>query len=264
MSSTRWLWLAVAALLVLVFAGLGVWQVKRLAWKEALIQRVEARVDMAPVPMPGQAEWDSLSPASHEYLRVQATGLLLPLQGLSSLAVTDLGSGYWAMVPLQLESGFMVWINTGFVPERDAPLALPQGPVQVVGLLRLSEPEGGFLRTNEPDLNRWYSRDVQVFSAAKGMKAQQVAPYFVDAFELRPVRTALHTQEKPQAMGQQDPVPGLTVLRFHNNHLVYALTWFAMAALTLIVAARTWFAARYSDKTPTGLLHSLTSSSNRQ
>ena len=27
------------------------------------------------------------------------------------------------------------------------------------------------------------------------------------------------------------PVGGLTVISFHNNHLVYALTWYAMALM---------------------------------
>ncbi|HEY1229800.1 MAG TPA: SURF1 family cytochrome oxidase biogenesis protein, partial [Ramlibacter sp.] len=34
------------------FVALGVWQVERLAWKEALVARVDARVHAAPVPAP--------------------------------------------------------------------------------------------------------------------------------------------------------------------------------------------------------------------
>jgi surfeit locus 1 family protein len=38
------------------------------------------------------------------------------------------------------------------------------------------------------------------------------------------------------------PVGGLTVVRFRNHHLIYALTWFALAALSLwglMMTART-------------------------
>ncbi|MEG2962914.1 MAG: SURF1 family cytochrome oxidase biogenesis protein, partial [Janthinobacterium sp.] len=55
-----------------------------------------------------------------------------------------------------------------------------------------------------------------------------VAPYFVDAKEKS--ETAVDA-----------PVGGLTVISFHNNHLVYALTWFALA---LMVAGMTWWIVR--------------------
>ena len=37
------------------FAGLGVWQAQRLAWKQALIERVDARLAASPVPPPSAA-----------------------------------------------------------------------------------------------------------------------------------------------------------------------------------------------------------------
>ncbi|NWM49736.1 SURF1 family protein, partial [Escherichia coli] len=37
------------------------------------------------------------------------------------------------------------------------------------------------------------------------------------------------------------PVGGLTVVRFADNHLVYALTWFGLAAMALWAA---WLVAR--------------------
>jgi surfeit locus 1 family protein len=88
----------------------------------------------------------------------------------------------------------------------------------VTGLLRMSEPGGGFLRSNEPAADRWYSRDVGAIAATHGMA--EAAPYFIDA-ERVPGETGL-------------PVAGLTVLSFSNNHLVYALTW---AILAMMAAA---------------------------
>ena len=63
--------LAVLALLV----SLGVWQLHRLAWKEALIADVDARAHAAPAPLPPAADWPSLNPADYEYRRVEATGV---------------------------------------------------------------------------------------------------------------------------------------------------------------------------------------------
>ena len=42
------------------------------------------------------------------------------------------------------------------------------------------------------------------------------------------------------------PVGGLTVIAFRNNHLVYALTWFALA---LMLAGAAWSCVR--DRAPT-------------
>ncbi|PMW08503.1 Surfeit locus 1 family protein, partial [Pseudomonas sp. GW456-11-11-14-TSB2] len=90
----------------------------------------------------------------------------------------------------------------------------PGGTATVTGLLRLTEPKGAFLRYNDPGTNRWYSRDVSAISTARGLGP--VAPYFIDA-DAGPAATA--------------PVGGLTVERFTNNHLVYGLTWFALAVM---------------------------------
>ncbi|HET6789817.1 MAG TPA: SURF1 family cytochrome oxidase biogenesis protein, partial [Aquabacterium sp.] len=94
---------------------------------------------------------------------------------------------------------------------------------EVIGLLRLSEPGGSVLQKNDAELGRWYSRDVSAIAAAQGLSGQPVAPYFIDA-------SSLSDQPVPSSTW---PRPGMTVLRFTNNHLVYALTWFALAAMTV-------------------------------
>ncbi|MBA1156255.1 SURF1 family protein [Microvirga mediterraneensis] len=216
----------VALLLVVGLASLAVWQVHRRAYKLDLITRVEARVHAAPAPAPGPTLWGDVSAATDEYRRVIVTGSWLENRSVLVQAVTELGGGYWVMAPLARDDGTMILVNRGFVPEteRDPTTWRPDGsgPVMVVGLLRMSEPGGGFLRANDPKSDRWYSRDVEAIAAAHGLG--RVAPYFIDA-ERTPGRKGL-------------PVPGLTVIAFSNNHLVYALTW---AALALMAAAGTIF-----------------------
>jgi cytochrome oxidase assembly protein ShyY1 len=108
-----------------------------------------------------------------------------------------------------------------------------EGQANVVGLLRISEPGGGFLRKNDPAADRWYSRDVQAIAASR--KLSNVAPYFIDA-EAAP-RPASEAGKRPTDY----PIAGLTVIAFHNSHLVYALTWYALA---LMVAGGWLWAAR--------------------
>ena len=209
---------------VALFTSLGVWQVERLFWKLDLIQRVEERAQAAPVSAPGPEDWPAVTAASQEYRRVSVTGRFLNDQETLVQAVTERGGGFWVLTPLRTDRGFTVLVNRGFVPpDRRAPDSRTAGLVAsdttVTGLLRVTEPGGGFLRSNDPAGDRWYSRDVAAIAAARGVT--EAAPYFIDA------------EASPEG---GYPVGGLTVLKFRNNHLVYALTWFALD-LMLIAAA---------------------------
>ncbi|PWC48237.1 Surfeit locus 1 family protein [Azospirillum sp. TSA6c] len=197
--------------------ALGIWQLERRVWKLDLIERVDARIHASPVPAPGPEAWASVRAASDEYRRVAVTGRFLNDREALVQAVSDLGGGFWVMTPLVTDRGFTVLVNRGFVPpdKRDPATRAdgqPQGEVTVAGLLRLTEPKGGFLRSNDPAAGRWYSRDVAAIAAANGL--EQAAPYFIDADGTR----------NPGGW----PVGGLTVVSFPNSHLGYALTWFAL------------------------------------
>lgn len=209
--------------LVLVFVALGVWQVQRRAWKHALIATVEGRVHAAPVAPPAP---DNLAPAAVAdlaYLRISVRGRYRSGPDILARAVSDLGAGYWVMTPFDTDTGYTILVNRGFVAQDAKPRAgwRPAGSVVLTGLLRPSEPGGGFLRANDPAAGRWYSRDVAAI--ARAGQLGPVAPYFVDADRLP---------------GGDGPVGGLTVIRFSDNHAVYALTWFVMALMSAFGAWR--------------------------
>lgn len=208
------------AVLFAGFSALGVWQVQRLLWKQDLIRQVDARIHAAPAaaPPPGQV----VTRQADQYRRVVVSGRFDHGREVRVKAVTDLGPGYWVLTPLTTDRGFTVLINRGFVPpERQNPADRAAGQVEdkvrVVGLLRLTEPDGGFLRANDPAGDRWFSRDVTAIASAKGVRAP-VAAYFIDA------------DAAPNPGGW--PRGGLTVVRFANSHLVYALTWFCLALMS--------------------------------
>ncbi len=229
---------------VLAFAGfvvLGVWQLQRLSWKTDLIARVDQRLKAAPVAAPGPAAWPGLNTTADEYRRVELRGRFVHELETPVQASTELGAGYWILTPLVTEQGWWVLVNRGFVPPeqraRSSRIAQePQGPQQLVGLLRFTEPGGSLLQHNDVAAGRWYSRDVQAIAAARGLGGAQhpgaVAPYFVDA------------SAEAGAPQEAWPRPGLTVVNFRNNHLQYALTWFALAAMVaaaigyLLISAR--------------------------
>jgi surfeit locus 1 family protein len=203
--------------LALVFLALGVWQVERRAWKLRLIAQVEARIHAPATPLDS---FTGLGP-DDAYRRVVVRGVLLKDRETRVQALTEQGAGWWVMTPLQTAAGTIL-VNRGFTPAEGGPTAhgsraAPPGPVTIVGLIRASEPHGGFLRANQPAAGRWYSRDVQAIGRARGMR--RLAPVFIDA------------DATPNPGGY--PLGGLTVVRFRNAHLAYALTWFALAGLSL-------------------------------
>ncbi|WP_067277116.1 SURF1 family protein [Mitsuaria sp. 7] len=226
-----WALLLGAALSFAVFMSLGVWQVQRLAWKEDLIARLDKRLAAAPERAPGADRWAAITKDGDEYRKVALTGTFDHSRETLVGASTELGTGYWVLTPLRTERGDWVLVNRGFVPPEFKTRASrtaseTQGEDKVIGLLRLTEPDGSLLRKNEPAQDRWYSRDVGAIAKARKVVEGPVAPYFVDA-------AAADDQT-------QWPRGGLTVVRFNNHHLQYALTWFAMAAMLAGVGFWLW------------------------
>jgi len=208
---------ALALGLFVLLVALGTWQIERRAWKHALIRQVEARVHAAPVPALGPREWRGITAENRAYLRVNVQGRFLNNLETYVQAATVLGSGYWVLTPLRTEKGYIVLINRGFVaPDKRKVHGRIAGRVTITGLLRITEKDGGFLRRNDPQANRWYSRDVQAIAAKRSLS--NAAPYFIDA----------------EASDTKDaPVGGLTVVTFSDSHMAYALTWYSLALIVL-------------------------------
>ena len=213
---------AAATLIALaLLIGLGVWQLKRLAWKEALIAAVEARTTAPPVEIPPPEQWMKLNPRDYEYRHVRLSGVYdyahqaLVFRALSNPRGRYGGPGYLVMTPLELAGGASVIVNRGFVPEerKDAANARSAGPTEVTGLMRASEDRTWFTPSDDPARGQWFTRDVE--RIAEALKLGPHPPFSVDA----------DASANPDAL----PEGGETILDFPNNHLSYAMTWFGMA-----------------------------------
>jgi surfeit locus 1 family protein len=220
-----------AAGLVLLI-GLGTWQIERKAWKEALIASLERRMAAAAVALPPAERWASLREADDEFTRVvfraqfENAREALVYAGGSALRPDVSGPGYWVFTPARIASGGLVVVNRGFVPEANrapATRAAGQlsGPMDIVGALRWPERASWFTPAGEPAHNLWFARDHLAIAAAKGWGA--VAPFYVE-------------QEAPPAPGGL-PRVGKLVVALPNNHLQYAITWYALAVVLAAVFA---------------------------
>ncbi len=204
-----------------ILVSLGVWQLHRLAWKEALIAAVETRVGAPPVGIPEPPDWAKLNPADYEYRHVRVSGVydlgrqVLVFRALSSPRGRWGGPGYLVLTPLELGGGASVLVNRGFVPEdrKSEASAGPSGTVAVTGLMRASEGRTWFTPADDPARGQWFTRDVD--SISRALKLQDYAPFSIDA----------DAGPDPNAL----PEGGETILEFPNSHLSYAMTWFGTA-----------------------------------
>ena len=234
-----------AALALLI--GLGVWQLERKAWKEALIDAVARRMDTVPASLPPPERWASLDAAHDEFARVTFRAVFennreaLVFAGASAFRPDTSGVGYWGFTPARLANGARVVVNRGFVPEANKDPAsraagLIKEPIDIVGVLRWPEHAGLFTPAGEPARNLWFARDHLAIAAAKDLS--NVAPFYVE-------------QEAPVPPGGL-PQPGKLVVNLPNNHLQYAITWFALAAVLIAVFVAFARARRHEKKASDG------------
>lgn len=233
--------LIVAALALVLFAvliALGLWQVERLQWKEALIATIEQRIGSPPKPLP-EIEERFFEEGDVEYFPVTATGEFLHGKERHFFATWQGQSGFYVYTPLQLNDGRAVFVNRGFVPfDRKEPASRPQGQVggevTVTGLARhpVAEKPSFIIPENQPDRNFFYWKDIETMAASADLPAgMQLVPFFIDA----------NDAANPGGL----PIGGVTQVNLPNNHLQYVITWFGLAAaLAAVVVAWFWRGAK--------------------
>jgi surfeit locus 1 family protein len=221
-------------LALIVLLGLGTWQLERKSWKEGLIATLTERLNAAPTPLPPRDTWDRLDAGEMEFRRVAfpATFLAVPEAHVytagSALRNDVSGPGYWVFAPARLADGSLLMVNRGFVPYgRENILGggsrPPGGTINIVGVMRWPEARSLFTPDDKPATNLWFLRDHLAIAAAKGIGP--VAPFYID-------------QEAPEPPGGL-PRPGKATPNLTNNHLQYAITWYGLA-LVLVVMFVIW------------------------
>ncbi len=241
---------AFTLLMVALFVGLGVWQLQRRIEKHALIAALTEQLAAPPQGLPSPSQWNTLKPASDEFRRVRFAATYQPLPDAmvysSGSAVREdiSGPGTWAFLPARLATGETVVINTGFVQntmqdrdqeDRAVKPLLTSAPVTLTGYLRFPETAGMLTPAESVTKRLWFTRDHLAMAHALGWG--EVAPFYVDLEQPVPANAI--------------PKPGPLDVHLKDDHMQYAITWFALAG-AVVIAFAVWLrpqrrAAAYRD-----------------
>ncbi len=207
--------ITVPALMLLV--GLGTWQVQRLHWKETVIAEREAGLAAPPLRA---AAIDRMTPAL-DYRRVRAAGTFLHEREMHLVARSHRGRvGVRVITPLALAGGGHVLVDRGWVPQARADPATRRdgqirGPVEIVGIIRAGGRPSEWTPDNQPRDDVWHYIDVAAMAARAGLS--DTSDFVVVA--------------GPAPNPGGIPIGRRLVVEVINNHLQYAVTWYALAAV---------------------------------
>lgn len=208
-----------AAVLVMlpVLLGLGVWQLERLSWKEGILARIDAAEAAPAVPLPANP-----GPFEKVWVSGRLRGDLRAFYGAEVRATPEGPTmGAQLIEPLARDNADPVLVVLGWVPTDGDPRV--DGPARVEGFVRRPEKSGLLSASDDPVTRRFFTLDPRAIGASLGLP--RVAPFVLEA--LGP----------PAPPGAPDPARALP--RPPNNHLEYALTWFAFA-VNLVVVFVVW------------------------
>jgi len=229
-------------LMVMLFVGLGVWQLQRRVEKHALIAALSERLAAAPAPLPPPSQWGALTPDRDEFRRVSfgATYMerldAMVYSSGSAIRADISGPGTWAFLPARLPEGDTVAVNAGFVPntmqdrnvqDRSVAQLITGKPVAMTGYIRFPD-AGGILTPDVEHAKRlWFARDHLAMAQALGW--DKVAPFYID----------LETPVPASGV----PKPGPLTVHLKDDHMQYAITWFALAG-AVAIAFLVWASGR--------------------
>lgn len=215
---TLWMTVAVAAGLA-VLLGLGSWQLDRRVWKQEVLETRAQRINAPGITLADIAVDAELG--ALEYRPIRLTGRYEGSRDLKLLSRTRDGrAGFHVVTPLAADDGMTVLVDRGWVPVDGAITSAPTGPVSIDGYLRKYETPGRFTPDNEADTNAWFYLDGGQMASALELKT--VAPFYV--------------QQAPGAVpAGLYPAGGAPNVALRNPHLQYALTWYALAIVLLVI-----------------------------
>ena len=226
---SRYLFAAVAGLGgAAILAALGLWQLARAEWKDAILSEIEARIAAEPVAVPAAPD-----PEADRYLPVRATGTTGARELHVLVSQKSLGAGFRIVTAFETEAGRRLLLDRGFVPDEAKEAPRPPQALEVSGNLHWPQERDGFTPDDDVAGNYWFARDVPAMAAALGTE-----PVLIVARATEPPQDGI----RPLPVGTEG-IP--------DNHLGYAVQWFGMAIVWLgMTALLIRRISRRADETP--------------
>jgi len=193
-----------------VLVGLGLWQLERHEWKQAVIADIEARMGGAPGPVPAAPD-----PQADLYRAVTVTGRFEGAALRVLVSSKETGAAYRHVSAFRIEDGRRVLVDRGLLPVDRQGADLDGAAAEVTGNLHWPDETDSFTPAPDPAENIWFARDVPAMAAALGTE------------EILIVARAI---EGPQIASSPLPVGTENI---PDNHFGYAIQWFGMAIVWL-------------------------------
>ncbi len=225
-----------AATLIVGFLGAGLWQLDRLSQRQDTNERIEARALQTPMPLASVlgAPDDDL-----DYTAVSATGRFVESE-LARVAnrSQDGRGGDWVVAIFETDEGHLLIVNRGFVLRSEVTAETPNGTVELEGLLRRSRTKGWVGGTDNPEAERMPRLnvdDVMVRMGRAGIDPDRVVPLWLqlDAIDGADPGIGVDVGLGVEAVVTPRPIPldGID----EGNHFSYAVQWFLMATLSVVI-----------------------------
>ncbi|MHA1571856.1 MAG: SURF1 family protein, partial [Alphaproteobacteria bacterium] len=172
------------------------------------------------VPLPARLD----DPTTFDFVHVRLTGRLIHDKTLYLSSRTYRGRvGQHAVTPLvRRDGGGVVLVDRGWVPpDWRAPAQAGVGDDVVEGMARVFPEPGLFTLDNDAARNIWF------------IVSQEEMATAIDLGDVAPVFVTVSPGSDPGVV----PIGETPGLNLPNNHLIYAITWYALALALLVIYA---------------------------
>ena len=192
---------------ITLFCALGTWQLYRLQWKLELISEITFGLDSRPI--------EYSSSIKKNYQRVNTKGKFNFDKQIYVYSLNEKGKpGYDVVTPFRTNKNENVLINRGWINKelKDNPIINldKETDQKIVGLLRKIYKPNIFKPENDIKNNIWFSINLEDIKEATGEQFNE----FVIFLEDNQVKS---------------PIPKKISIDVPNNHLKYAITWYAIS-----------------------------------
>ena len=192
---------------VTIFCALGTWQLYRLQWKLELISEITFGLDSSPIEYSNSIE--------KNYQRVSAKGKFNFDEQIYLYSLNNNGKpGYDVITPFRTNKNENVLVNRGWIKKE-----LKNNPIinkniedeqKIIGLLRKIYKPNIFKPDNDLKNNIWFSINLEDLKVTSGERFNEFVIFLED------------NQAKT-------PIPRKISIDVPNNHLKYAITWYAIS-----------------------------------